>query len=177
MNLLFPLDTFYHLANSPLPEVEEVEGEDVPQPYRQLLVGCHDMTPTLAAFHRDEIDLQVVERLLEGDALSRLVVLYLDRSGRAVEFGAIVINLQHFPEEARDDILTGRYPLGTVLARHEIKHSSCPQAFIKVQSDETMNAALHLTRSAALYGRRNYLLTPEKQILADILELLPPEPH
>lgn len=175
MNLLFPLDTFYLQANRPLPMVEEVEGEDVPEPYRRLLVGCHDMTPTLEAFHGEQVDLQVVERRLEGDALTRLVILYLDESRRPVEIGAIVINLQYFPEESRDDIVTGRYPLGTVLARHHIHHASCPQAFIRVQSDAEMNSAFHLSESCLLYGRRNVLLTPNKEILADIIELLPPE--
>lgn len=175
MNLLFPLDTFYVQAGKPLPRVEEVGGEEVPEPYRQLLVGCHDMTPTLEAFHGEQVDLQVVERRLEGDTLSRLVVLYLDGSGRPVEIGAIVINLQYFPEDARDDIITGRYPLGSILARHRIQHSSCPQAFVRVFSDADMNAAFHLPESRFLYGRRNYLLTPSKEILADIIELLPPE--
>jgi chorismate-pyruvate lyase len=174
LNLLFPLDTFYSKAGMPLPPIAEISGAEMPEPYRQLLVGRHDMTPTLEAYHDDAIDLTVVARHLDGDALTRLVVLTLRDSGRPVEFGAIVINLQYFPEAARDDIVHGRFPLGSVLARHNIRHASCPQAFVRTLSDDRMNSALQLTGSCVLYGRRNYLLTPHEEILADILELLPP---
>ena len=44
-----------------------------------------------------------------------------------------------------------------------------------MKSDAAMNAALHLSESTLLYGRRNVLLTPNQEILADIIELLPPE--
>ena len=173
-NLLYPLDTFYAQSGTPLPEVEEISGVEMPQPYRQLLVGQHDMTPTLEAFHDDAIDLRVLARRLEEDTLARLVVLHTEDNLQPVEFGAIIINLQHFPPDAREDVVTGRFPLGSVLARYNLQHASCPQAFVRVWSNAMMNEALHLTEPCVLYGRRNYLLTPDKAILADILELIPP---
>ena len=43
----YPLDEFYALAGRTLPAIEQVPGESVPEPYRQLLVHQDDMTPTL----------------------------------------------------------------------------------------------------------------------------------
>src|SRR5947209_1447873 len=127
--LLYPLDRFYTAAGLALPPVHEVEGSDVPEPCRQLLVHDRDMTPTLEAFHGERIHLRVLARQLDGDAYARQVVLTLNGSARPVEFGAIVIHLQHFPPAAREQILEGRRPLGTILHDHRIAHQSRPLSF------------------------------------------------
>src|SRR2546421_5148010 len=145
INPLFPLDTFYFEAGLPLPGVRFIEGGTVPGPCKRLLVGEHDMTPTLEAFHGDRIELTVLNRHLDGDAYSRQVVLHLVESGRPVEFGAIVINLQHFPAHARALVIDGHCPLGTILATEGIEHASCPQAFIEVMPDEIIMAGLGMT--------------------------------
>lgn len=174
LNLLFPLDQFYERAGRPLPEVNQVPGDEVPQPYKQLLVGAHDMTPTLEAFHGEQIEISVLERKLEADSLARMVVLLLEGSGKPVEFGSIIIHLEHFPPEAKKIVLEGHVPLGTILATYHVDHESCPQAFIRVVSDALMEQAFHMDNSQLLYGRRNVLRTPRHQILADIVEILPP---
>lgn len=173
-SLLYPLDTFYARRGLFLPPAEEISSAEMPQPYRQLLAGPHDMTPTLEAYHDDAIDLRVLERRVHADTLTRLVVLIRESDQRPVEFGAIVIYLSHFPSHARQDVETGRFPLGSILARYHLQHHSCPQAFLRVHADALMREALHLPEPAVLYGRRNYLLTPHREVLADILEVLPP---
>jgi chorismate-pyruvate lyase len=111
--------------------------------------------------------------MIEGDRYSRLVDLTLP-DGRPVEFGAIVIYLDRMPEEGRLAVLEGQTPLGSVLARFSIVHSSCPQAFVRVTPDSYMRESLNLTDDRLLYGRRNVLLTADHSVLADILEILPP---
>jgi chorismate-pyruvate lyase len=174
LNLLFPLDQFYERAALPLPLVNRVPGSHVPEPYSQLLVGSHDMTPTLEAFHGGRIEIRVIERRIETDSLARVVVLLLEDSGKPVEFGAIIIHLEHFPPEARERILEGHSPLGTILATYHVDHVSCPKAFIHIESDAMMEEALCLSGRHKLYGRRNVLLTPRNELLADIIEVLPP---
>jgi chorismate-pyruvate lyase len=173
LNLLFPLDQFLLRAGRSLPPVVQVAGEEVPEPYRTLLVGDHDMTPTLEAFHRDRVNLRVLEQQREGDAYRRLVVLTLGASGRPIEFGAIVIDLGCFSPPTRDLVLGGDRPLGSILASERIQHASRPSAFIRVRSDAFINDALGLTGTADLYGRRNRLMLPDDRILADIIEILP----
>jgi chorismate-pyruvate lyase len=174
--LLYPLDEFYARAGLALPPVQLIPGDVVPEPYRTLLVHDHDMTPTLEAFHRERIHLRVIERRLAGDSLCRQVVLTLDESERPVEFGAIVIHCGLFPPPARELILEGRCPLGTILADHRIEHASCPRAFLRVRSDAIMNGALGLEEPRALYGRRNVLSAPDGRVLAEVVEILPPLP-
>src|SRR5438093_11997787 len=133
--LLYPLDQFYAQAGLALPSLRQVDDSDVPEPCRQLLVHDSDMTPTLEAFHGERIHLLVLARRLDGDAYARQVVLNLNGSGRPVEFGAIVIHLEHFPPAAREAILEGWRPLGTILHDHQIEHQSRPITLIRVPSD------------------------------------------
>jgi chorismate-pyruvate lyase len=174
LNLLFPLDRFYARAALPLPTVSRVPPEEVPAPYGQLLVGNHDMTPTLEAFHGERIQLHLIERRHEADVLARVVVLTLEGSAKPVEFGAILIHLPLFPPDARERILESRCPLGTILATYGVEHASRPQAFLRVVSDALMEEALCLSEQRVLYGRRNVLWTPQNGILADVVEILPP---
>jgi chorismate-pyruvate lyase len=157
----------------PLPPVVEVRPDAIPEPYRSLLVGHHDMTPTLEAFHGERLDLRVLERQQGGDAYRRLVLLTTE-GGRPVEFGAILIDLGCLTPDAREMVLKGERPLGTVLALCGIEHASRPLAFIRVTAGPFINGALGLTIPHDLYGRRNVLSTSDGRTLADIVEILPP---
>jgi hypothetical protein len=172
--LLYPLDEFYRRAGLIVPHACLVEGADVPEPYRTLLVHDRDMTPTLEAYHAERIHLRTIGRRQDGDALSRLVVLTTTATARPVEFGAIVIHLEQFPPAAREVILGCRVPLGTVLAEFGIEHFSRPSAFLRVNSDPLINGSLDTTGSDPLYGRCNVLRKPDGQALADVIEILPP---
>ena len=175
LELLFPLSRFYEEQGINIPEVCRVESDEVPQPYQSLLVHQNDMTPTLEKFHSGILELEVLRRKLDEDILAREVVLRVENVGKATEFGAIIIYLLNYPVAAREDIIAGHLPLGTILAKHLVQHESCPQAFIRILSDPTINSALGISVGQVwLYGRRNRLTTPAGEILADILEILPP---
>jgi chorismate-pyruvate lyase len=169
-----PLDDFYSHAGLKLPRIEIVAGHVVPQPYQQLLVHDDDMTPTLEKFYESPIHLEVLRSERQGDFYFREVVLMTDDASERVEFGAIKIFLNLFPEAARNDILAERLPLGSILAKYRIQHTSHPKCFLRIESDEFMNRALGLNGSFTLYGRRNTLSTPEEHPLAEIVEILPP---
>jgi hypothetical protein len=169
-----PLDELYAKAGLTLPRIETVPGDQMPQPFRKLLVHEGDMTPALEAFHESSIHLNVLGREQRGDFYFREVLLLTDDSEKAVEFGAIKINLAYFPPQARQEILREHLPLGTILARYKIDHSSRPKAFLKVQSDAFINGVLGLHSPHTLYGRRNTLSNGQGHSLAEIVEILPP---
>ena len=109
----YPLDDFYAQQGLTLPVIDSVAGEDVPQPYRSLLVHDDDMTPTLEHFHGGQIHVTVLRRQQRGDFYYREVVLSRDTDNAPVEFGAIKIMLNLFPAAARQAVLSERTPLGT----------------------------------------------------------------
>lgn len=170
----YPLDDFYAKAGRLLPRIVAVNGAELPEPQRTLLVHDSDMTPTLEKFHGEDIHLRVIRSEERDGAYYREVVLLLPRTKRAVEFGAIKIYLGLFPPAAQKSILEEDLPLGTVLARFKVKHTSRPKAYLKIDADDFICQALSLKSGQTLYGRRNTLFDPQQRPLAEIVEILPP---
>src|ERR1043165_10017159 len=113
--LAHPLDDFYAQMGLPLPPLQELDGEAVPQPYKKLLVHRDDMTPTLEKFHGRDIHLRLLGRRRKGNGYYREVVLLLDGTDQPVEFGAIKIYLDRFAPAARGHILEERGPPGHII--------------------------------------------------------------
>lgn len=173
---MHPLDDFYSQAGLTLPPFELVPGPELPEPHRSLLDHADDMTPTLERFHGTPVALRVIRREQRGDYYYREVALLGGPGNRPVEFGAIKISLGLFPPAARREIVEESAPLGTLLARHKIRHTSRPKAFFKVAPDAFIRQSLELSGDVPpLYGRRNTLSDPHHRPLAEIIEILPPE--
>jgi len=170
-----PLDDFYARAGLRLPKIERIGGDEIPEPYRALLVHENDMTPTLEKYHGAEIHLRILGHDQREDFYFREVVLQLNESDRPVEFGAIKINLALFPPRARQLILAERLPLGTILRTCETAHSTLAKAFFRIDADVLISSVLSLAKPVVLYGRRANILDPEKRPLSEIVEILPPD--
>ena len=169
-----PLDEFYARSGLPLPPLEQIEGEEVPEPSKTLLVHDTDMTSTLEAFHGRSIHLRVLGRERRDTEYHREVALCLEGSEQPVEFGAIKIFLERFNPSAVEQILAERWPLGRILKDGAIAYVSRPKAFLRLASDKFINNVLQLTGANLLYGRRNTLADPSGRPLAEIIEILPP---
>lgn len=174
LNLFYPMNEFYEQAGVPLPGVVRVEGRDVPEPYRGLLVHNRDMTPTLASAYGRNMQLRVFGKILREDVFVRQIALQIEGDGKAVIFAAIKIFLDRFSAEAKRLILEARQPFGTILHDQKIAHVSRPEAFIQVTADDTIGHALGLKTPSVLYGRRSALWNSDDLALAQVLEILPP---
>jgi chorismate-pyruvate lyase len=175
--IVYPLDDFYARAGLPLPAIARIHGDEMPEPYRSLLVHERDMTPTLEKFHSSDIHLRILKREQRGDFYFREVVLLLDGSETPVEFGANKVSLVLFPPKARQLILEERVPLGRILKECEIGHTTAAKAFFRVAPDELISSVLHLKAPASLYGRKATIFDAQKRPLAEIVEILPPAPR
>jgi len=172
---VYPLDEFYARAGLLLPKIERLTGEQVPEPYRSLLVHERDMTPTLENFHHSAIHLRILQREQRGDFYFRQVALHLVGTEKPVEFGANKVSLNLFPAKARQLILEERVPLGRVLKDCEIGHTTIAKAFFSMMPDDLICEALGLKKAVVLYGRRANILDLQKRPLSEIVEILPPE--
>ena len=173
-NLFYPMTEFYEQAGTPFPEIVRLEGQEVPEPYRGLLVHDRDMTPTLAEAYRETMELRILQKIVREDVFTRKIVLKGADSGRIVVFAAIKIYLDHFDAEGRRLILAGGKPFGTILHEQGIRHFSRPEAFIQVLADDWIRGALSLADASPLYGRRSALWNSTGNALAQVLEILPP---
>jgi chorismate-pyruvate lyase len=156
-----------------MPRIEIIPGDDVPEPFKTLLVHNNDMTPTLEEFHKTDIHLEIVSRERRGDFYFREVVLRLNRSESPVEFGANKLYLGRFPEEAQDLILQEYVPLGRILKDCGVPHRTEAKAFLRVQCDELIGEKFELTPPAVLYGRKAVISDMQGRPLSEIVEILP----
>ncbi|HYG74103.1 MAG TPA: hypothetical protein VEK08_03780 [Planctomycetota bacterium] len=170
----YPLDVFYAAAGLKLPRITEIDGATMLEPYRTLLVHKGDMTPALENHYGSSIHIQILQMHNKRDSYTREVVLRLDGSERPIEFGAIEIKLDLFVKKAREEIIEGVRPLGAIMREYSVVHTSRPSAFLQIQSDGVINEALELSGNMTLFGRRNTLINPEGQPLAEIVEILAP---
>jgi chorismate-pyruvate lyase len=173
LNWLLPFHFFYEKGGIPLPDFHFMPGEEVPYPYRSLLVHSNDMTPTLAAFHHSKLYLEVHEHESSDDFVMRLVTLHAASSDIPVEFGAIAIQLGGLPGEMQEQVVAGSKPLGALLGEFGVEHYGSPSAYFAVPADERIAKALNQSEGEILYGRCNQLLDRDGIVFADIVEILP----
>lgn len=171
---LYPLSEFYSHAKLPLPRIEAVPGAAVPEPFQSLLVHNRDMTPTLEAFHKSDIHLEILTRERRGDFYFRQVVLRLNRNESAVEFGANKVYVGRFPVEARELILAEQIPLGRILKDCGVKHRTEAKAFLRVEADDLIGNAFDLPKQTVLHGRKAVICDLQNRPLSEIVEILPP---
>lgn len=170
---VFPLDEFYARSGLVLPPITRISGEQVPEPYRSLLVHENDMTPTLEKHHGGRIHLEILNREQRSDFYFREVILRLDENESPVEFGANKVSLLLFPPKARQLILEERLPLGSILKLCQIGHTTRPKAFFKVTADELIGRVLGVPAGSELFGRRATIADPQRRPLSEIVEILP----
>lgn len=153
----------------------ECQPEHMPEVFRSLLVHSGDMTSKLAAFHKCEIALEVLQcGKGEQGQYNREVILRNADTFEAVEYGAIEIFLDAVPEFLRAKIIEGKIPLGGLLNAHGVRYYSVPQAFFCIRDEPFLCQLLRAPSESEFYGRCNILRTENESVLARILEVLPP---
>jgi chorismate-pyruvate lyase len=168
------LGWFYQHAESPVPSADRLPSEDLPEPYRHLLVHNRDMTATLERFHGSPVRLTVCSRFREGNLYLREVVLSKATNSKPVEYGVIAIHLERFSDRGQALILSEEHPFGRILQMEEMAYIGWPQAFFRIRSDARMAGLLLLPAPASLFGRRNVILDGDRRLLAEVIEILSP---
>ncbi len=174
-HLLYPLDIFYALEDQPTPRAEEVSVDDLPQGARALLDHDRDMTGTLEQHYNATLRLQVLNSHRRRTAFLRKVLLTPSEANQPVEFGAIAIHLRYFDLEPQQVILECRKPLGAILREYEVEYSSKVSGFVRVDKAPDIRKSLRIKSDEPLFGRRNVLHNVSGEVMAEVLELLPPD--
>ena len=171
-DLLYPLDLVYERAGIEVPRVEVVEPDDIPLPYRSLLVHDADMTVTLERHFGGRVVLRPLSTSTEGGSYFRRVLLVQEYAGRPVEMGAIRMRLDAFGDEIRRQILENEVPLGRILRDGRFEYESRVKAFLAVTPNPEMMGVFWMREPRVLYGRRTEIVRRGDKI-GDIVEVLP----
>jgi chorismate-pyruvate lyase len=170
--MLFPLDFVYARSGVQLPQVSAIDPEDIPLPYRSLLVHQTDMTLTLERHFGGRVALRPLATFMNGPWYFRRVLLAQEYTGRPVEMGAIRIRIQAFPDRIRKEILRNDVPLGRLLRDGGVNYESRPKVFLQVTPNAEMMGVFWMREPKTLYGRRTEMIQNGTKI-GDIVEVLP----
>jgi flavin-dependent dehydrogenase/chorismate-pyruvate lyase len=171
----YPLNEIYAKHARPVPKLSPLLENNVPHPYRDLLVHEEDMTPKMCSFHDSAVYVDALFSFTEDDVYYREVLLKLPSSNKGVLYGGIRIDLSLLPEEAAAKVLAEKEPFGGILEEFKVEHLSRPSGYFEIVAGDFIAASLSVEPGAKLYGRRNTLYTPEMKSIAEIVEILPRE--
>lgn len=170
--LIYPLDLVYQRAGIDLPRVAEVQPDDIPLPYRALLVHDSDMTLTLERHFGGRVMLRPLSTFTSRGSYFRRVLLVQEYGGQPVEMGAIRMELDAFGARIRRQIVKNEVPLGRILRDGRFRYTSRVKAFLKVTPNPEMMGVFWMREPRVLYGRRTEILRRGAKI-GDIVEVLP----
>ena len=173
--LLHPLSMMRRAHGLPSLDFKEIESQELPEPYRQLLAHEGDMTSRLQNAYRSSIRVNRLRSSNDGKNYFREVILEtLDSPARAVEYGAIEIHLPQLPEVVNESIIAGEMPLGGILNVARIPYACSLRGFFKIMPDAPIVEAFGMERPMELFGRSNRIQTRTGETIALIVEILPP---
>ncbi len=156
------------------PEYDEVRAQEVPSPYRELLVHPHHMTVTVERHHHSLVNVRVLETHRQGQWYARKILLVTKKKNRVVQFGIMRINLDLCSAAVRKAILREDTPLGRILIQHNILRRIEPTAFLRVTPDRAMTDWFGLMEPTPTYGRLAIIHCDHRPAV-ELLEIVAPE--
>jgi chorismate-pyruvate lyase len=164
-------ERFNLLAEAPA-DCRNVDPDDMPEPYRGLLVHTNHMTVTVEDFFQSKVDVQVLASKHDGDHYFRRILLRMPE-GPAVQFGAVVIDLTTLPNAVRSRILAEDTPLGRVLIENNVLTRVEPLQYLTMTADAEFAVLFGCGIGTKLYGRLGMIFAGEKPAI-EVLEMLAP---
>ena len=157
------------------PELVPVSSEEMPQPYRQLLVHTHHMTVMVEGHYGQSVNVKVLESVRGERDYGRKILLTLRETGEVVQFGIIAVDLDALSESVRREIVAGQTPLGRVLIQNNVLRSIHPVEFFRVHPDAKLCEWFGLLEPQLTYGRLGVIFTGDRPAI-QVLEILAPIP-
>jgi chorismate-pyruvate lyase len=174
-SLLWPLNLFYAQDGREMPELTPLFEEQMPEPYRRLLVHNFNMTPTLEHHHSGTIHIEPIHMVIADEETTREIVLRMDRDEKPVEYGASRIFFPAVTGQARRMIKEAKIPLGTVLRICDCRHTVHSSGYFRIRPSDFFLQVFDMQHKSSLFGRRTTLVALDGQTIAEVCEVLPLE--
>ena len=165
---------YAHFADqADFPEFENVAANEIPEPYRWLLVHTHHMTVTVERFYSDAVNVQVLDSVQNDTSYARKILLTLKESRKVVQFGIVQIDLALLSPLVREEIVAGKTPLGRVLIQHNVFRVVQPVRYFRAVLGAEMAKWFNTTAGTETYGRLGVIYT-DGQPAIHVAEILAP---
>ncbi len=147
------LTRLFHETLLPLGRFEEVEQDQMPLTYRQLLAHDHHMTVTVENHYGEPVRVEVLQRRSDQNRYAREILLRLQNSGQVVQYGIMRVDLEQIPEPGRKAIRSEQVPLGRVLIQHVELRQVRLDTLYRIQPGARLARLLELPPGRIIYGR------------------------
>jgi chorismate-pyruvate lyase len=166
----------FYADASELAGFQEVEADEVPEPFRRLLVHQEHMTVTVEAFHGCPVDVQAMQVKETGKHYCRTSLLRRQSDGRVVQFGIVRLDKTTLPQAAQREIEGRGKPLGRVLIEHNVLREVELSRLWKVAPGPELRKFFGWTADSKhlCYGR-TALIYCNGEPAVELLEIVTPE--
>jgi len=155
-------------------ELLSVDSQQVPTEYRRLLAHNEHMTVAMEAHHESLVDVEILKSLQDKCTYARKILLRRQKDAAVVQFGILRLDLALLEDAVRDEILSGKRPLGRILVRHNVMRSVRLETLWHVQLGPDLAALFEASTGVSTYGRTATIeLNGEKAV--EVLEIVLPE--
>lgn len=169
--MLHRLCSIFYDSPEHLGRFEPLEGERVPEPYRQLLDHTQHMTVTMERYHGCPVTLHVLQNITDRHSYARSILLARESDGRHVQYGIMRIGLEFLAPSIRETILRKKTPLGRILIEHDVFREIGAISLYRVTPAEELINHLRLPAESPTYGR-TALIRVEGQPAVELLEIV-----
>jgi hypothetical protein len=152
-------------------DCEEITPEEMPQPFRQLLVHDRHMTRTLVAYYKSPLDLHVQEMHKVGNLYSRKIFLCPSETKGVVEHGLVRLDLKYMPELVKREILQEHAPLGAIMINHDIHQRIQARWYLRFPPDSSLLQWVDCQIPGPLYGRLGTIYCDDEPVI-EVLEIV-----
>jgi chorismate-pyruvate lyase len=156
-----------------VPAYDLLAGEDVPEPYRSLLVHEHHMTVTVEDYHGGPVDVRILQRRQDGMLYARKILLVHRASGKVVLCGIVRIDLAACSPAVADAIVVGQTPLGRILIENDVLRRIEPTAYLRAIPGPAPMTWFGMSDPTPLYGRLAIIHCDERPAV-ELLEVVRP---
>ena len=155
-------------------ELLSVESDLVPSEYRRLLAHNEHMTVAMEAHHESLVDVEILESLQDKHTYARKILLRRQKDAAVVQFGILRLDLALLEDAVRDEILSGKRPLGRILVRHNVMRSVRLETLWHVHLGSELAALFEATKGISTFGRSATIELNGKKAV-EVLEIVLPE--
>ncbi len=167
------LSLFYD-DSTELAGFEPRSADTCPQEYRDLLAHHAHMTVTVERRHGCEVDVEVVRCRTEGEHYLREILLRRKSDRRVVQYGIVRLALATLQPVVRDEILSGKIPLGRVLINHNVLRDVELQGLWQATTGPALATLMGVETGSVTFGR-TALIYCNGQPGIELLEIVAPE--
>ena len=169
---LYPLDRAYAVAGLMPPSARVIAPDEMPPPYRSLLVHDDDMTRALEGHAGGPLVIRPLCVTLRTRWYLRRVLLVHASSGRPCGMGAVRGALDAFSARVRNQIVHGEVPLGRVLRDGRLAYRRETTALLAIEPNAEMMGVFWMRAPQTLYGRQT-VLTLKGVRIGQVVDVLP----